>query len=648
MKKLFTILILFITGTVVSQSSINNCWSFTIGGDYYDENGLMTTDKNKNVFIAGSFESSVDFNPNPLVTKSEGSSGSSDVFVEKLDSNGNFLWVKRFGGSSSEEATQLFTDSDGNVYLVGNFFGSVFFDDVNYQHQITSKGERDVYILKLDSNGNIMWVKSFGGDDTEYVNSAYVDDKNKIYLAGSFGGTSDFSPGDSIKNITSKGFFDFFVSKLDTNGNLIWVQTGGAASWDRAHGVTVDSKGNVIVTGEFYKQLKINFPNGEVVYNGPGQTDVFIEKLDSNGIVQWVKTIGGQASDAGRSVITNLNNEIYISGMYVNKVDFGLNQSPQLLNTSTYSTDIFVLKLDSAGDFIWVKSFGGQNQDVIREILLDKNEDILISGLFLNEVDFDPSVNEYTISTRGSYDVFIQKLSKDGNFQWVKTIGGRGFEDFGSLHIDKQSNLFIATTFSDTVYANSTKHYPVGERDILYQKLSVECLDSNSFPYESTPIVVQNKDMDFNTYNINLKNHFSDFESPANDLIYTFSNGSNIIASITNGVITIEAPANWFGKDTILVKITDPQGLAIFQKIEFIVNSTVGYNEVGKEALSVYPNPFNSLLNINVNGIVTIIDINGKIIKTESVINNKIDFSTIENGLYFIKYNSQTIKILKQ
>ena len=142
----------------------------------------------------------------------------------------NFVWAKQMGGGNFDVGSGVALDGSGNVYTTGFFRGTADFDPGAgvFDLTSTSAGFEDIFVSKLDSNGNFVWAKKMGGTGGDGAHSVAVDGSGNVYTTGFFSGTADFDPGPGTFNLTSAGFNAIFVSKLDSNGNFVWAkQMGG-------------------------------------------------------------------------------------------------------------------------------------------------------------------------------------------------------------------------------------------------------------------------------------------------------------------------------------------------------------------------------------------------------------------------------------
>lgn len=164
----------------------------------------------------------------------------------------NFLWAKSSGANTDDVSFSVFADAAGNVYNTGYFKGTVDFDPGPNVTNLTSAGNTDVYVQKLDANGNFLWVRSFGSTSFDGGYSVVVDAAGNVYSTGCFTGTVDFDPGPNVSNFTGlPGGTDVYVHKMDANGNFLWAKTFGGSSNDCGYELVVDASGNIYTTGYY-------------------------------------------------------------------------------------------------------------------------------------------------------------------------------------------------------------------------------------------------------------------------------------------------------------------------------------------------------------------------------------------------------------
>ena len=369
-------------------------WVKTYGDSSFDRGLDIAIDSSDNIYVTGYFMRTVNFGGGN-VTVTDPSSGGSDLFVLKLNSSGEFQWVYTVGGSNNDNGKGIDVDSSGNVYISG-----IFKDTVNFGGgDITSHGNFDIFVLKLNSSGVFQWVYHAGGTGNDQAYPISVDTNGNVLVAGYFFDTANFTPA----SCTSRGSADIFVLKLTTSGLLNFIRCYGSTSVDYPWGVDFDSAGNAYITGGFSNT--INFDCGNTTSSG--SQDIFVMKLNSSGNCQWVYTVGDSDMDYGWALETDSSNNSYITGYFQDTVNFGGGNI-----TSVGNRDVFVLKLNSSGVFQWVYTAGGTEDDYSYGLDIDSSGNIYAVGSFQSTINFGGG----NITSEGSYDVFAVKLNSSGQY----------------------------------------------------------------------------------------------------------------------------------------------------------------------------------------------------------------------------------------
>jgi hypothetical protein len=297
----------------------------------------------------------------------------------------NFNWAVNFGGEQDEFSSDMDTDAEGNIYIVGNFIGNdVDFDPGTGTYLMSSVGGSDLFFAKFDSLGNFIWAKSVGGSNDDIGARIKVDDYGNLYITGWFQSYNvDFNPGTGINLISTNGMTDIFVAKYDTDGDYTWAFNIGSSLSEGGHDITIDNDENVYITGYFY---------------------------GSN-------------------------------------VDFNPDTGIELLSSEGNSGDIFVSSYSTDGDFICAFSLSGQEYEVGNGIEVDNSGNIIITGLFQNTVDFDPSGTIFNLTSIGGYDIFLAKYDTEGNYIFAHSFG-QTYDDIGSdIVTDSEGNVIFICNF---------------------------------------------------------------------------------------------------------------------------------------------------------------------------------------------------------
>lgn len=319
----------------------NFLWAKRVGGTVQDGAYSIATDKQGDVYVTGSFRNTVIL---PSIGDTLNSLGREDIILLKMSQSGNLLWAKSFGGIYGDVADEITLGVANDIYLTGQFQQTVDFDPGSGIFNLNSNGGSDVFVQKLDTAGNFIWAKSFGGSLGDYGHSIKVSKSGNIYLTGVFWGTVDFDPGSGSSILTSNGYSDVFIQKLSNSGALLWAKSFGGAISDYAHAIAVDSLQNVFSIGRFNGVVDFDPGTNAYVDTSSGNTDVYIHHLDANGNFIWVKTFGGTGFDAGHLLIVDDSSNVYSTGYYESTVDFDPGSSVSN-HTSNGGRDIYIHKL---------------------------------------------------------------------------------------------------------------------------------------------------------------------------------------------------------------------------------------------------------------------------------------------------------------
>lgn len=387
----------------------NLVWAFGIGGNSDDVGNAIAIDRNTgSVCITGSFEGTVDFDPGTGIEELT-AIGQTDIFVAKYNSYGNLIWVKQMGGVSEDVAFGIAVDASSNIYTTGHFYSSADFDPGTGSEILTSFGQMDVFISKLDGNGNFIWAKQFGGTSEEYGSDIAIDDSENIVATGSFSDIVDFDPNAGVNNLTSNGGFDIYAVRLNPSGDLISAASIGGTGNDYGLCNTADSTDNIYVGGQFSDQVDFDPGAGTEMRTSAGGVDAFLAKYDNSGSLLWVNTFGSTMNDESRSIAVMNSGDVVMTGSYRETVDFDPGVGTSEL-TSLGAQDAYVVHYTSSGDFVWVHGFGNTQSDAGRSIAVNIQNDVFVHGDFSETVDFAVGANTYELTSNGSQDAFTIKM----------------------------------------------------------------------------------------------------------------------------------------------------------------------------------------------------------------------------------------------
>ncbi len=421
-------------------------WANSIVGTNKNFPYAMETDKDGNSYIAGGFNDTLKVENKVMI-----SHGPYDIYLIKYNTLGHIVWAKQFGGKDSEEPYGIALDKAGNIYMAGYFSGTTNFSGV----VLTSSGDRDFFVAKFDKNGIPVWVKQGGGTLEDFATSVAVDNGGNVFITGIFKGSMTLGNSHYI----SKGDRDIFLIKYNSNGDILWSATGGGTMADEANAIATDTKGNCYITGDFEGTAEF----GKKTIAGLGGKDIFVAKFSADGRIEWLKR-GGSATgdDHAAAIAVDTSDNVYVTGYFSGLADFG---KTTLKNMG--ADDIFLVKYDRDGEEIWAKQTGGKGGEQARAMKLDKLGNIYVSGEF--NVDF--MLGENKIKSIGDWDILIIKYNNSGEISGGTQIGGSGYDRNFGIGLDALSDIYISGYFSKAISIGSTSLKSIDADDGFIAKL---------------------------------------------------------------------------------------------------------------------------------------------------------------------------------
>lgn len=379
----------------------------------------IATDSQRNVIIAGQFNDTIDLGGGPLQ-----SVGDSDIFIAKFDSSGRHLWSRRFGGKVRDEATGIAIDSRDRIVVTGIFQGTLNFG----QGPMTSVGERDLFVVKLDRNGSPLWSIRNGGPGDEYTdNGVTIDTADDIVTTGLIGASASFGK----EPLPYKGGEDIFVAKFEADGTPSWSRSFGGAGHDYGASVATDEDRNIIVVGNFSEA--VDFGGGTM--QSAGASDIFVLKLDRKGNHVWSRRFGDSLADEAQSIITDEESNLIVVGKF-QSYSLDLGDGP-MKKRGVF--DVFMAKYDPKGNHLWSKSFPGNGSNHVGGVALSGGGQMVLVGSFVGKVGFGGD----ELAAHGDYDGYIAKFDQQATHLWSRQFGGTGSDGASSVALDRDNNVLI-------------------------------------------------------------------------------------------------------------------------------------------------------------------------------------------------------------
>ncbi|WP_299118547.1 hypothetical protein [uncultured Tenacibaculum sp.] len=359
-----------------------------------------------------------------------------DYWLLKFDKDDKLQWQKNYGGSKDDRAYQIIETSDKGFAIIG--FNKSADGDLT-----TNEGFEDVWILKLDATGNITWKTTTGFSGTDQGFSIIQTSDGGYFVGSILDVTASGGQGNS-KFAAKHAGGDYWGIKLNSSGNIEWRKYFGGQNTDTCYGVVETTDGYIMIGSSDSIDVDIK--------NNKGSYDFWIVKIDKTGKLVWEKSLGGDQIDEARGIAaTNDGNFIIIGDSRSNNKDVTKNNG---------GADVWATKIDTKGNIIWQKNYGGSSFDVGRSIHKTSDNGFIISG--------SSRSSDNGIVNKGQNDAWILKIDANGNQQWQKTIGGSEIDFcYDAVELSNGSIIAVGESSSNNQDIKTNK----GFSDLLIIKL---------------------------------------------------------------------------------------------------------------------------------------------------------------------------------
>lgn len=373
-------------------------WENAYGGDSYDAGCSVQQTTDGGYIVTGHTWTSFE-------------NGKTDIYLIKTNSYGDTLWTKTFGGNEGDYGNSVQQTSDGGYIITGLTW-------------LIRNVDCDVYLIKTNSNGEILWTQTYGGEYYDQGKSVQQTTDGGYIITGF---TTSFG----------NGFEDIYLIKTDDNGNALWTRTFGGDDFDLGNAVQQTTDGGYIICG-YTKSF------------GTGQEDVYIIKTDNSGDTLWTRLYGGEYRDKGWSVQQTIDEGYIITG------------STELIEPTVWTFhDVLLIKTDNYGDTLWTKTYGGDAVDIGYSVQQTIDGGFIISG------ESDSFTNSW------DSDVYLIKTDVNGDTLWTKTYGSGG-EDKGWSVQQTTDEGYIITGQTLSYETNSADVYLIKTDDKGFISSTIE------------------------------------------------------------------------------------------------------------------------------------------------------------------------------
>ncbi|WP_167546990.1 SdrD B-like domain-containing protein [Stieleria maiorica] len=542
-------------GVVGGQPSFG--FAFSLSSENSHASNAIELDNEGNFYVTGTFRGVADFDPGPGVSIKDASGNSNSGFVAKYSPAGALIWVAEMSGSSIY-GQDLAVDDNGNVYVTGSYDSSLNYEIRGSVSRLgTTGGTKSIFVAKLAPDGNAIWLKGFNGGRGE-GSQITVTDGGDVLTAGTFSGSIDFDPGPGVHLSNSGGLF---LSRLDANGDFVWVKQISANS----AAMELASDGSLYLGGTF--RGTTDFDPGPDAYlmssNVRTRNDGFIAKLDAQGDFLWAKKTSGNGQDDLRGLAVTSDGGVVATGSFQYTADFDPSANDFLLTASGSQRDAFVWKLDANGDLGFATHFPASFTSVGTAVQGSGDGSLYVAVSFAQTVDIDPGVGVFEQSAATGYESFIVRLDASANLQWGQTFGVSNIQQLSILPDESvmSTGIFSGTTVDFDPRAGQYPLSTIGSDAFIARHFAPQAPSSVTLPidgvFEGLPVGSQ-------------VGPLSAVDPDSRD-VFTFElvagtgdsdNGSFII---TDGVLRTAAVFDESVKNSysVRVKATDAAGLAV-------------------------------------------------------------------------------------
>lgn len=457
MKKLLLCFVLFMSLENTNAQQMNWGWAYSFGGNYNEYGYGITKDSQGNLYMAGTFQTGA-INIGNLVLQNS-SNGLDEVMLIKFSPTGQPIWVRNAGSTSTlERCNAIAIDSADNVIITGYFasLGMSFDSSVSISNSAGTTEE--IFVAKYNSNGTLLWATSLAGDGQEIAKSVCSDGQGNTYLGGWYSTLTPSLGGLALPNAPGTGGFVF---KLNAAGTPVWVKTQQSSGLEEIYSVTCDPFGNVIATGLF--QSNSLTVDGVTITNSNtnNTSDAFVVKYDSTGNMHWIRSFEGSGYETPYDVSVDQDGNIYTSGVY-----FSPTFSANSFSVSNAGQgDTYIMKLDSAGNALWLRSANGILNDQALSGVVNTNNEYCVAGWFNSPSITSNGLTINRIQIPNTTDVLVLRYNQNGSIIGGAIAHGNGLTALVSDIIDAPNSQYHVTGYFNgttlyvgpTVFTNNTQ-----------------------------------------------------------------------------------------------------------------------------------------------------------------------------------------------
>lgn len=427
MNKIVTIFIFVsLLSSFSAAQEMDFYWANQYGSaDFANNIKSITTDNENKIFAFTDFEGEFDVEGTVFTSEED-----SDLLLYAINEDGDYDWALSDGGPGDQIAQQVHCDSEGNIYIMGKFNATMELSGLTFE----SNGAFDMFLAKYNTNGELSWVKTFGGPNSESIET-FIIKHNHIYLGGRFYHYTILQ-NDTIYSIDGT---DIFVAQLNLDGEIVNTMRAGGESVDMISSIDVDIYGNVYIVGDFYQDIQfenVSFDAGEML-------GLYLVKLNANLDLIWAYQFIGDDLKPGLLVSVDNTGNATVAGTFSANLDFGNIQ----LNTADFDEDIFVANFNSEGLINWAHRYYSNSMESVSGLQVDRFGNTYLTGHYLNHIQFDDLVLQYNLCC-GDPEIFLVKINDLGEIVNANQLTGERSQ-VAAMSVPELNQVILAGQFSE-------------------------------------------------------------------------------------------------------------------------------------------------------------------------------------------------------